>query len=172
MARRRPWLLRSWLLVLLLAGAGQAAPARPGEPLVLVWEGNRLTVKQRAQVPYTDALAMLVDLRKAPRVGRYALLLFRDSPRQIVGYVLAVERQGTLSLGTQLYEWDPGDLRYRFMGGELYRSYQPIEPGGEWTWFVSIRVSRELEASLVLRAPGDRWPVESVTVSVAGGPVH
>jgi len=114
----------------------------------------------------------MAALQRTSPAGRYAIVVFRDSPREVVGYLLAVEREGTLSLGSQLHEWDPGDRRYRLLRGELFRSYQPLEGGLPWTWFVTIPISRELQASLVIRAWRVRWPVESVSISVTAQPTH
>lgn len=159
-------LARCLLLGLLLAQPGDAAPAEPTESLVLVYEGNRLSVKPVAPVAYMDLATMLAALPRAPLSGRYAIILFRDSPRELVGYVLAVEREGTLSLGSQLHEWDPVDGGYRLLRGELSRSYQPLEGDARWTWLVTIPISREVQAALVIRAMESRWPVESVSISV------
>ncbi len=159
-------LARCLVLGLLLARPGAAAPAGPTEALVLVYEGNRLSVKPVAPVAYSDLASMLAALPRAPLSGRYAIILFRDSPRELVGYVLAVEREGTLSLGSQLHEWDPGSGGYRLLRGELSRSYQPLEGDARWTWLVTIPISREVQAALVIRAMESRWPVESVSISV------
>lgn len=163
---------RRAVLVLALTGLGDAGPAAAAEPLVLVYEGNRLSVRQSAPVPYSDLASMLEALGRASLVGRYAVALFRDSPRELVGYVLAVEREGTLSLGSQLHEWDVGARGYRLLRGELYRSYQPLEGNSPWTWLVTIPISREREASLLIRAVGLRWPVRSVAISVTEQGAH
>lgn len=164
--------VRCAVLVLLLARVGDAAPARVADSLVLVYEAHRLSVKQSAPVPYPDLSSMMTAIQRASLVGRYAIVLFRDSPREIIGYVLAVEREGTLSLGSQLHEWDASDRRYRFLRGDLYRSYQPLEGNMPWTWLVTIPVSRERQASLVIRAVEARWPVESVSISVMAQPTY
>lgn len=158
--------------MLLLSRGGDAAPARDADSLVLVYEANRLSVKRSSPVPYSDLSSMLTALRRGSLVGRYAIVLFRDSPREIVGYVLAVEREGTLSLGSQLHEWDASDQEYRFARGELYRSYQPLEGNKPWTWLVSIPISRELQASLMIRAADGRWPVGSVSIAVVAQPTY
>lgn len=165
-------LVRCAILVLLLARAGDAAPASVADSLLLVYEANRLSVKQSAPVSYSDLSSMMTSIQRASLVGRYAIVLFRDSPREIIGYVLAIERGGTLSLGSQLHEWDSGDRRYRFLRGDLYRSYQPLEGNVPWTWLVTIPVSRERQASLVIRAVEARWPVESVSISVMAQPTY
>lgn len=165
-------LVRCAILVLLLSRAGDAAPAGVADSLVLVYDANRLSVKQSPPVSYSDFSSMLTAIQRASLVGRYAIVLFRDSPREIIGYVLAVEREGTLSLGSQLHEWDASDRQYRFLRGELYRSYQPLEGNVPWTWLVSIPISREREASLVIRAVEARWPVESVSISVTAQPTY
>ncbi len=162
------WLLRCVVLVLLLSQTGNAAPARGTGSLVLVYEGNRLSVKQSAPVPYSDLVSLLAAVRRASLSGQYAAVHFRDSPRELVGYVLAVDREGTLSLGSQHHEWEPGDRAYRFLRGQLYRSYQPLEGDAPWTWLVTIPITREREASLVIRASETRWPVRSVSISVGG----
>lgn len=159
-------------LVLVLLGIGDATSARVADSLVLVYEGNRLSVKQSAPVPYSDVSTMMATLQRTAHMGRYAIVLFRDSPREVVGYVLAVEREGTLSLGSQVHEWDPGERRYRLLRGELFRSYQPVEGNLPWTWFVTIPISRELQASLVIRAGAVQWPVDSVAISVLAQPAH
>ncbi len=160
------------MLVLVLAQVGDAAPAKVAEPLVLVYEGNRLSVKQSAPVRYSDLASMLAALESASFVGQYAIVLFRESPREIVGYVLAVERKGALSLGSQLHEWDASDRRYRLLRGELYRSYQPLEGHSPWTWLVTIPISRELQALLLIRAVEAAWPVKTVSISVMAQPRH
>ena len=165
-------LARCLVLVLLLARVGDAAPIGATEPLVLVYEGSRLSVRQVAPVPYSDLASMLAALPHASLSGRYAIVLFRDSPRQLVGYVLVVQGEGTLSLGSQLHEWNAGDRGYRFLKGELIRSYPPLEGRSPWTWLVTIPISRELQASLVIRAVNHRWPVESVSISAAGQRTH
>lgn len=172
MWREARLVVRVGVLALALAQVGAAAPARQPESLVLAYEGSRLSIKQTAPVPYSDLTSLLAALPQAASPGRYALVLFRDSPRQVVGYLLAVERAGTLSLGSQLHQWDPGDRRYRLLRGELYRSYQRLEEPGPWTWTVTVPVSREYEASLVVRARETRWPVRSVSVSVTGQPAR
>jgi len=172
-ARSNLWLLaRSAILVLLLAHAGDAAPAKVAEPLVLVYEGNRLSVKPSVTVPYSDLGSMVAALQSALSSEQYAILLFRESPRETVGYVLAVEREGTLSLGGQQHEWDASDGRYRFLRGELYRSYQPLEGHMPWTWLVTIPISRELQASLMIRAAEAAWPVQTVLISVRTQPTQ
>jgi hypothetical protein len=154
------------VVLLLLSGVGETASPRAAQSLVLAYKGNRLTVKPAAPVPYSDPARMLVALQQASLPAQYAMVLVRDSPRQLVGYVLAVEREGTLSLGSQLHEWDTGDRRYRLLRGELSRSYPPLEGNSPWTWLVTIPIGRELEASLMIRAVERRWPVESVSVSM------
>ncbi len=158
------------MLVLVLARIGDAAPANVAESLVLVYEGNRLSVEQSAPVPYSDLAGMLVALGSASFVGQYAIVLFRESPREIVGYVLAVEREGALLLGSQRHEWDASDRRYRFLRGGLDRSYQPLDGPPPWTWLVTIPVSRELQASLLIRAVEAAWPVKTVSISVMAQP--
>lgn len=160
------------LVLALLTATGEAATERPTEPLVLRYEGNRLSVKPTAPVAYSDLESMLGVIGRSSLAGRYAMVLVRESPRELVGYVLVVEREGTLALGSQRHEWDPGGRSYRFRRGELYRSYQPLEGGGPWTWLVTIPVSRERQAALVIQAADLRWPVESVSISVGGQPTH
>ena len=156
------------LLLVLLSRAGEAAP----QSRVLVYDGNRLTVKPSAPVPYSDPARMLAALQQASLPAQYAMVLVRDSPRQLVGYVVAIEREGTLSLGSQLHEWDADDRRYRLLRGELNRSYPPLEGNLPWTWLVTLPVGRELQAALVIRAAGRRWPVESVSISVTRQRTH
>lgn len=158
--------MRCGALLVLLSGVGEAASPRAAQSLVLVYEGSRLTVKPAAPVPYSDPARMLAALQQASLPAQYAMVLVRDSPRQLVGYVLAVEREGTLSLGSQLHEWDAGDRRFRLLRGELSRSYPPLEENSPWTWLVTIPIGRELEASLVIRAVERRWPVGSVSISM------
>ncbi len=158
------------MLGLLLAQVGDAAPAKVAESLVLVYEGNRLSVEQSAPVPYSDLAGMRAVLERTSFAGQYAIVLFRESPREIVGYVLAVEREGTLSLGSQQHEWDASDRRYRLLRGELYRSYQPLEGRVPWTWLVTVPVSRELQAALLIRAVEVAWPVNTVSISVVAQP--
>ena len=165
-------LARCGVLLLALSGVGEAAAPQASQSLVLVYEGSRLSVKAAAPVPYSDPARMLVALQQASLPGQYAMVLTRDSPRQLVGYVLAVEREGTLSLGSQLHEWDAGDRRYRLLQGELSRSYPPLEGNSPWTWLVTITVGRELQAALVIRAASRRWPVESVSISVTRQRTH
>lgn len=163
---------RRAVLVLALLGLGDAGAATAVEPLVLVYDGSRLSVRESAPVAYSELSDMLAALGRDSHVGRYAIMVFRDSPREIVGYVLVVGREGTLSLGSQLQEWDPGDRRYRFRRGELYRSVQPLEGNSPWTWLVTIPVNRELHASLLIRASELRWPVRSVSISVTEQQTH
>lgn len=158
--------------MLALLQLGDVAATTAAESLVLVYEGSRLSVKQSAPVPYSDLSSMLMALQRASPAGQYAIVLFRDSPREVIGYVLAVEREGTLSLGSQLHEWDVSDRQYRFLRGELFRSYQPVDGNVPWTWFVTIPISRERQAALVIRAMAVRWPVESVSISVAAQPTN
>lgn len=158
--------------LLALTVGGAHAQGRPAVSVDLVYEGNRLSVKPSAPVLFRDVQGMLAAVSAKPLTGQYAVVLFRESPRAVVGYVLAVEKEGTLSLGSQLHEWDPGDRRYRFLGGELYRSYQPVNGNAPWTWLVTIPVSRETQVALLIRAAGARWPVESVAISVQAQPVH
>lgn len=160
------------LLVLTLSVLGDAAPPAAADPLVLVYEGSRLSVRKSAPVVYPDVSEMLAALGRESHAGRYAIVLFRDSPREIVGYVPAVGPEGTLSLGSQLQEWDPSGRRYRLVRGELFRSYQPLEGNAAWTWFVTIPVSRELQAALVIQAAGTRWPVGPLSISVQSQPAH
>lgn len=168
MTHRVPARWAGLLLLVLAAGAETSAPA--AESLVLRYEGNRLSIRQPASVPYSDIQSMLAALGRGSLAGPYAMVLFRDSPREIVGYVLAVEREGTLAVGSQLHEWDPGGRRYRLLRGELYRSYQPLEGDSPWKWLVAVPVSRERQAFLVVQAPNRRWPIQSVAISVGEAP--
>jgi len=158
------------VLALVISGVGDAPAAGKDDSLVLVYEGNRLSVKQSASVPYSDLQSMLQAVRRSPLIDQYGILLFRNFPRSIAGYVFAVEREGTLSLGSQLHEWDAADYRYRFSRSELFRSYQPLEGELPWTWLVEIPVSRTVGVSLVIRAVEERWPVKSVSISVRTQP--
>lgn len=156
----------------MLSPVGDASPAGVADSLVLVYEGSRLSVKRSAPVAYSDLSSMMMALQHTSHVGRYAVVLFRDSPREVVGYVLAVEREGSLSVGSQVHEWDVSERRYRVLRGELFRSYQPVEGMSPWMWVVTIPVSRELQASLLIRAAAVRWPVESVSISVVAQPTQ
>lgn len=168
--RNLGFLLWCTILALISSGVGGATPAERVDSLVLVYEGNRLSVKQSASVPYSDLRSMLEALRHNPLIDEYAILLFRNFPQSITGYVFAVEREGTLSLGSQLHEWDASGYRYRFSRSELFRSYQPLEGSLPWTWLVVVPVSGVRQASLVIRAEDGQWPVKSVSISVKTEP--
>lgn len=162
----------STILVLVLSGIGDADPAKVANSLLFVYERSRLSVRQPAPVPYSEVSSMMTALQRSSQTGRYAIILFRDSPREIIGYLLTVDREGTLSLGSQRHEWDTGDRQYRLVRSELFRSYQPLEGNQPWTWVVTIPINRELQASLIIRAGGARWPIESVSISVVAQPTH
>lgn len=170
--RHRGALAWSAVLVLILSGVGGADPAKVANSLLLVYETSRLSVRQSAPVPYSDLSSMMTALQRSSPIGRYAIVLFRDSPREIIGYLLTVDREGTLSLGTQSHEWDATSRQYRLVRSELFRSYQPLDENQPWTWVVSIPINRELQASLIIRAVGARWPIESVSISVAAQPTN
>jgi len=172
MVRHLRTLAWSTVLVLVLSGIGDADPAKVANSVLLVFEGNRLSVRQPAPVPYSEVSRMMTALQRASPIGRYAIVLFRDSPREIIGYLLTVDRDGTLSLGSQSHEWDAAGRQYRLVRSELFRSYQPLDENQPWTWVVSIPINRELQASLIIRAVGARWPIESVSISVAAQPTN
>ena len=154
------------VLSLVVWRVGAADPVGVDGSLVLTYKGDRLSVRRVASVPYSDLSTMLAAIRSESLTDRYAILQFRESPQSLIGYVLVVDREGTLSVGKQIHEWDLSDRRYRFLKGDLYRSYQPLEGNSPWTWLVEIPVNRENWVSLKIRAEEGQWPLKSVAISI------
>ena len=143
---------------------GQALPDARRYPIRLSHQGNVLSVVERYPVHFHDPAGLLEGARDRPATNPYFAVLVRDHPRQLVQYITAVTEEGTLVVARQVQDWDFNRQRYEFSEIVIDRSYPPLEGRSEWTWFVSIPVSRECLASFELSADQARLPVRLLRV--------
>jgi len=61
-------------------------------------------------------------------------------------------------------------MKFFFDPDDPVNAYLPLEGNKPWTWLVSIPISRELQASLMIRAADGRWPVGSISIAVVAQP--
>lgn len=156
-------------LVLLLGplafwAEGQRAPDASRYPFRVAHQGNSLTVVERYPVHFHDSASLLEGARDRPSSNPYLAVLIRDHPRQLIQYITAVTLEGTLVVARQVKDWDFGSQRFEFSEIVIDRAYPPLEGRPEWTWFVSIPVSRECLASFELTADQARAPVRALRV--------
>ncbi|MBI4588907.1 MAG: hypothetical protein HY725_08695 [Candidatus Rokubacteria bacterium] len=145
-------------------------PRLQGPQVEVAHGGNRLSVLTTAAVHYRSPWEVVQALGERPPSRRYALLLSRDSPREVTAFLLGVTEEGTLLLGAQRFAYDAASRQYVDSGGDLYRAYPPLEGKSPWTWLVTIPVSREYEASLEIRAVNAPGPVRTVRIFLMSRP--
>lgn len=143
---------------------GQGAPDASRYPFRVAHQGNTLSVVERYQVHFHDSASLLGGARDRPSSNPYLAILIRDHPRQLIQYITAVTPEGTLVVARQVKDWDFGSQRFEFSEIVIDRAYPPLEGRPEWTWFVSILVSRECLASFELKADQARAPVRTLRI--------
>ena len=156
-------------LVLLLGSLalwaeGQGLPNARQYPFRVAHQGNTLSVVERYPVNFHDAADLLEGARDRPSSNPYLAVLIRDHPRQLIQYITAVTPEGTLIMARQVKDWDFGSQRFEFSELVIDRAYPVLEGRAEWTWFVSISVSRECLASFELTADQASAPVRTLRV--------
>jgi len=142
----------------------QGPPDASRYPFRVAHRGNSLSVVERYPVHFHDSAGLLEGARDRPSSNPYLAVLIRDHPRQLIQYITAVTPEGTLIVARQVKDWDFGSQRFDFSEVVIDRAYPPLEGRSEWTWFVSIPVSRECLASFELTAERARTPVRLLRV--------
>jgi len=156
-------------LVLLLGplafwAEGQGLPDASRYPFRVAHQGNTLSIVERYPVHFHDSADLLEGARNRPSSNPYLAVLIRDHPRQLIQYITAVTPEGTLVVARQVKDWDFGSQRFEFSEFVIDRAYPVLEGRPEWTWFVSIPVSRECLASFELTADRASAPVRALRV--------
>lgn len=157
-----------WIVTAFVAFAeGQALPSPPTEWMSLRTADNELTARRTAPVVYRSLEALTAALEhRLPERSR-AIRVVRTSPPQTIDYTICVTSEGTLVLGEQTFALDQGTRRDALVTHGLSRAYPPLEHVGSWIWLVTLPLSREVTAMLVIRATSPGWPVRSVTIDVS-----
>jgi hypothetical protein len=167
---RRWAIAAAFALVTLDIVLGAAAPPDPvrvtmdGERFDIAAEGNTVTGRRRAPVPYTS-LAMVADAVRREQPMPAAVRLTRAVPQQIIDYVFCVTDDGVLILGEQVRTLEGPSGRYVFTEGSIRRAYPALEATAPWTWIVDIPLGREITLTLEIKAMVAAWPVRAVAVT-------
>lgn len=164
----------SFCLFLLTAlpseGFGQPAGRLSGPRVEVEYQGNRFAHLMSVPIYFRDLSDLMEALDKKSLPERHMAVLQREFPRELIGYVVAVTREGTLIVGAQIHSWDAEKNRFVFSRAEIYRSYPPLNGTRPWTWLVPIPVGREYEATLEVHAIVDRGPVRGIRMTLSNAP--
>ncbi len=162
-----------WVLFFLafpLEGFGQPLGHLVGRRVEVEHQGSRFAHLTSTLVYFHDLSDLTAAIEGKSLPQRHMAVLFRDSPRELVGYIVAVTREGTLVVGAQIHSWEPEKRRYVFSRAEIHRSYPPLNGARPWKWLVPISVGREYEATLEIEAVADRLPVRGLRVGLSNPP--
>ena len=127
-------------------------------------EGNSVTGRRRAPVPYTT-LAMVSDAVRREAPMPTAVRVMRAVPQQVIDYVFCVTDDGVLVIGEQVRTLEAPSGRYVFTEGTIRRAYPALEATPPWTWIVEIPLGREITLTLEIKAMMAEWPVSAVAVT-------
>lgn len=158
------------LLVFPLEGSAQPLGRLAGPHVEVEYQGNRFAHLASIPVYFRDLSDLIAALEQKSIPERHMAVLRRASPRELIGYVVAVTREGTLIVGAQIHSWDLEKNRFVFSRAEIHRSYPPLNGARPWTWLVPISVGREYEATLEIHAITDRIPVRGVRATLSNPP--
>jgi hypothetical protein len=160
----------AFVVVTFHAPMGMAAPPDPvrvrvdAERFDISAEGNSVTGRRRAPVPYTT-LAMVADAVRSEAPMPTAVRLMRAVPQQVIDYVFCVTDDGVLVIGEQVRTLEAPSGRYVFTEGTIRRAYPALEATAPWTWIVDIPLGREITLTLEIKAMTAGWPVSAVVVT-------
>ena len=165
-------------MFLLTAVAAFTAPGASGQTLpdplrdsaYLKSDGNELIVLRNAPVSYRTLEALNASIERPFPASSRVIRLVRAAPPEVIDYVVCVTADGTLILGEQVFAVDAAQGPNVFVRGEITRGYAPLQRPGPWVWLLELPVSREMNATLVLRATTSGWPVRTVLIDVRREP--
>jgi hypothetical protein len=162
-------------LVMCLAGGAAGADAQIkwtiDERSIVAEHGrNKVVVQRRALVRFSTLEALSAGIEQPLPPQSAPIRLYRADPPELVEYVLGITNEGRLLIGHQRQTQTVPERTYVFQGGLMDRSRSPLEQPGPWTWQLVIPVSREAHVVLLIKADGEQWPIETVTIDVQGGP--
>ena len=167
----RGWgITAAFALVTLVASTGAAMPPGPvtvtmdGDRFDILAEGNAVTGRRRAPVPYTS-FGMVADAVRSEQPLPAAVRVTRANPPQVIDYVFCVTDDGVLVIGEQVRTLDGPSGRYVFTEGLIKRAYPALEATAPWTWIVDIPLGREITLTLEVKAMTATWPVRALAVT-------
>jgi hypothetical protein len=168
----RPLLLAPLVALLVVASRAepQSGPETPGRaPMRVESQGNELVAMREAPVAYSSLEQMAAGIGEASATRTAPVRVIRASPPEQIDYLFGVTSGHTLVLGERVHTRRAGERRYVFARGAIVRSYPALSAPDGWLWLVDVPLSRERTVTLQLRA-GTGWPLESVSVTMAGVP--
>ena len=158
------------LLLVAARAEPQPVPLAADRAMIRVLKaGNELVAMRVAPVAYSTLEQMAGSIGASAATQRAAVRIVRVSPPQEIDYLLCVTSSGTLVIGERVHDRVPGERHSVFARGAIVRSYPSLSVPEGWLWLVDVPLSRESIVTLQLRARA-RWPVESVSVTMAEVP--